>query len=101
MKSCPFRFFLMVCFAFCWLFAAEGFCASDTLPFRQPFSHYAENEDICTVLADFARAEGFGSVCSPALSGELSGRFEQVPPGEFLAGMRSAFGVRCMFRGIR
>ena len=89
----------MLCFAFCWLFAAEGFCASDKLPFRQPFSHYAENEGICAVLADFARAEGFGSVCSPGLTGELSGRFEQVPPGEFLAGMRSAFGVRWYVQG--
>lgn len=77
---------------------AEGLCAS-SIPFRQPFSHYAENEGICSVLADFARAEGYGSVCSPALTGEMSGRFEQVPPDEFLAGMRSAFGVRWFTQG--
>ena len=29
----------------------------------------------------------------------MSGRFEQVPPGEFLAGMRSAFGVRWFTQG--
>ena len=97
MKKRPFLFCLFL-FAFCRVFVAEGFCASG-LPFRQPFSHYAENEGICSVLEDFARAEGYGSVCSPALTGEMSGRFEQVPPGEFLAGMRSAFGVRWFTQG--
>ena len=97
MKKRPFLFCLFL-FAFCRVFAAEGLCAS-SIPFRQPFSHYAENEGICSVLADFARAEGYGSVCSPALTGEMSGRFEQVPPGEFLAGMRSAFGVRWFTQG--
>jgi len=97
LKKRPFLFCLFL-FAFCRVFVAEGFCASG-LPFRQPFSHYAENEGICSVLEDFARAEGYGSVCSPALTGEMSGRFEQVPPGEFLAGMRSAFGVRWFTQG--
>ncbi len=92
-------FFLFVC-AFCWLFAAEGFCASgSSFPFRQPFSHYAENEGICSVLADFARVEGYASVCSPTLVGEMSGRFDQVPAREFLEGMRSAFGVRWYTQG--
>lgn len=86
---------LCIC-AFCCLSVAEGFCASgrrSAVLFQQPFSHFAENEDICSVLAAFARAEGYGSVCTPALTGEMSGRFEQVAPQEFLAGMRSAFGV--------
>lgn len=102
MKNLPLRFYVLFICAFCWLFAAEGFCASrgpDVFPFQRPFSHYAENEDICSVLADFARAEGFGSVCSPALTGEVSGRFEQVAPREFLDGMRSAFGVRWYEQG--
>lgn len=51
------------------------------------------------MLSAFARAEGYGSVCSPALRGQMSGRFEQVPPQTFLNGMRSAFGVRWYTQG--
>lgn len=85
-----------LCWVFCSLQAAEGLCASSrsAFPFRSAFSHYADNENICTVLSAFARAEGYGSVCSPALRGQMSGRFEQVDPRTFLNGMRSAFGVR-------
>ncbi len=88
--------------AFCCLIATEGLCASgrrQMVPFQAPFSHFAENEDICSVLAAFARAEGYGSVCTSALTGEMSGRFEQVEPQDFLAGMRSAFGVRWYTQG--
>lgn len=51
------------------------------------------------MLADFARVEGYASVCSPTLVGEMSGRFDQVPAREFLEGMRSAFGVRWYTQG--
>lgn len=90
-----------LCWIFCCLLATEGFCASSRsdFPFRSAFSHYADNENICSVLSAFARAEGYGSVCSPALDGQVSGRFEQVPPRTFLDGMRSAFGVRWYTQG--
>lgn len=86
---------------FCCLMATEGLCASSrsSLPFRTAFSHYADNENICTVLSAFARAEGYGSVCSPGLSGQISGRFDQLAPRTFLDGMRSAFGVRWYTQG--
>ena len=90
-----------LCWIFCCLLATEGLCASScgAFPFRAAFSHYADNENICTVLSAFARAEGYGSVCSPALKGQMSGRFEQVDPRTFLNGMRSAFGVRWYTQG--
>lgn len=95
MKKFFFAFPLVFVCAFCWLFAAEGFCASGAaFPFSHPFSHYADNEGICSVLEDFARVEGYAAICSPALAGDISGRFDGVPPREFLDGMRSAFGVR-------
>ena len=92
-----------LCWIFCCLLATEGLCASSrsAFPFRAAFSHYADNENICTVLSAFARAEGYGSVCSPALKGQMSGRFEQVDPRTFLNGMRSAFGVRWYTQGDR
>ena len=66
-----------LCWIFCCLLVTEGLCASSrsAFPFRAAFSHYADNENICTVLSAFARAEGYGSVCSPALKGQMSGRF--------------------------
>lgn len=90
-----------LCWIFCCLLVTEGLCASSrsAFPFRAAFSHYADNENICTVLSAFARAEGYGSVCSPALKGQMSGRFEQVDPRTFLNGMRSAFGVRWYTQG--
>lgn len=100
MKKGVFCFCLFFLFAFCRVFTAEGFGASGTrFPFQQSFSHYAENEQICAVLADFARVQGYGSACSPAVFGEVSGRFEQTPPREFLEGMASAFGVRWYTQG--
>ena len=95
-------FCLLLLCALCCFTAAEGLCASDrrqTVLFQQPFSHFAENEPVCSVLAAFARAEGYGSICTPALTGEMSGRFEHITPQEFLAGMRSAFGVRWYTQG--
>ena len=95
---------LALCFFFavCCVFTAEGFGAPANrgrFPFQQPFSHYAESEDLCAVLADFARAQGYGATCSPALTGEVSGRFDQLSPRDFLEGMRSAFGVRWYTQG--
>lgn len=87
---------------FCCFFAAEGLCASSgrtASAFRTPFSLYADNESIEAVLASFARAEGYSAVCSPSLTGSVSGRFENVDPGTFLDGMRSAFGVRWYIQG--
>ena len=91
--------FLLV---FCCFLAAEGLRASSARAasaFKTPFSLYADNESIESVLSSFARAEGYSAVCSPALSGSVSGRFENVEPGTFLDGMRSAFGVRWYIQG--
>ena len=87
---------------FCCLWTTEGLCASSarvSSVFSAPFSLYADNESIGSVLASFARAEGYSAVCSPALTGSVSGRFENVDPGTFLDGMRSAFGVRWYIQG--
>ena len=94
--------FLCFFLVFCCFLTAEGLCASSeraSSVFKTPFSLYADNESIDTVLASFARAEGYSAVCSPALTGAVSGRFENVDPDTFLAGMRSAFGVRWYIQG--
>jgi len=62
--------------------------------FSRPYSHYARQEPLADALADFARAQGYRAVVADAVSGKLSGRFEQVAPANFLDSIESAFGVR-------
>jgi type III secretion protein C len=61
--------------------------------FSKPFSYYADQQDLPTVLMHFARSQGLGASISPAVSGKVSGRFSDVPPDKFLQGMHAAFGV--------
>ena len=62
-------------------------------PFSQPFTHYADQQDIAAVLSAFARSQGLGVGISQKVTGKISGRFDSVPPLTFLSAMRSAFGV--------
>jgi len=64
-----------------------------SVPFTAPFSCYADQQDLGTVLVSFARAQGYSASISPGVTGKLSGRFDNVPPSQFLAGMQSAFDV--------
>ena len=61
--------------------------------FRQPFSYYADSQELGTVLMNFARAEGYAASLSPQVKGKVSGRFQEVEPLTFLSGMQSAFDV--------
>lgn len=61
---------------------------------RTPYTHYAHQEPLVQVLADFARVEGYRAEVSGAISGSLSGRFEAISPTLFLDGLERAFGVR-------
>lgn len=61
--------------------------------FKTPFSYYTEQQDLPLALTQFARSQGYGVSISPYISGTLSGRFNNVDPNTFLAGMQSAFGV--------
>ena len=78
-------FFLALC-VYASLAGARDFTFS--------YTHYARNEPINLVLADFARAGGYRAEISGAISGILSGRFEKVPADDFLQSQESAFGVR-------
>ena len=61
--------------------------------FSQPFSRYANQDPLQAVLLDFAQTQGYRAVVVPGVEGVLSGRFDAVPPGTFLDGIRAAFGV--------
>ncbi len=61
--------------------------------FNKRFTFYAEKQELSFVLTQFARFQGYKVSISPAVIGELSGRFDDMLPSEFLQGMQSAFGV--------
>ncbi len=61
--------------------------------FHQPFSRYANQEPLQAVLLDFAQTQGYSAVVIPGVDGVISGRFDSVPPEQFLNGVRAAFGV--------
>lgn len=67
--------------------------ALGALSFKKPFSYYAEQQDISTVLVQFAKSQGFSSQISPSVEGKISGRFENTDPNEFLGSIHSAFQV--------
>lgn len=59
-----------------------------------PYSHYSANENLASVLTDFARTQHLNANISPKLTGTISGRFDNVNPNVFLQGLEAAFGVR-------
>ncbi|MBO4300540.1 MAG: type III secretion system outer membrane ring subunit SctC, partial [Desulfovibrio sp.] len=67
--------------------------------FLVPFTHVAQNEALSSVLAEFARVEGYNAVVSPALTGEINGTFDQTNPYDFLSSMGAAYQVRWFRQG--
>ncbi len=90
--------------------AAAGLAVAQPLPpesgrerasgfFPKPYSHYSDQEPVAQVLGDFARFEGYRVNVSQAVTGVMSGRFENVAPDTFLKALESAFGVRWYLAG--
>lgn len=67
--------------------------AMGALSFNKPFSYYAEQQDIGTVLVQFAKSQNYTAVISPQIEGKISGRFQNINPNDFLSSMHSAFQV--------
>ena len=61
--------------------------------FNNRFSHYSETEPLVILLETFARTQGLRAAFSPNVKGEVSGRFTDLKPEEFLAGIYAAFGI--------
>ena len=87
----PLFFRQVVLACLCLVVLSAGSASAAT--FRHPFSYYADSQELGTVLMNFARAEGYAASLSPAVKGTVSGRFQNVEPLTFLAGMQSAFDV--------
>lgn len=76
-----------------WLVLSASVLQAAPGVFATPYTHYAHQEPLHAALADFARAQGYRAEVSGAVVGNLSGRFDKVPPRQFLDSMERAFGV--------
>lgn len=80
-------------FALCVLILFLAVRAVFALDLRKPFTHYADQEELTSVLTDLARQCGKNATFTPAVKGVVSGRFDEVRSGKFLNGMKAAFGA--------
>ncbi len=80
---------LSLCMSF--MFAVKSYAVPPV--FNKTFTFYAEKQQLSFVLTQFARSQSYKVYISPLVVGELSGRFTNMDPLEFLKGMNAAFGV--------
>lgn len=57
----------------------------------------AQNREVGDVLSDLAQQHGVRSVVSENVKGRISGRFENIPPGELLSQLSRSFNLVWMF----
>lgn len=67
--------------------------AFGALVFKNPFSYYAKQQDISTVLIQFAKSQNMSAAVSSQVEGKMSGRFDAVNPKDFLNTIHSAFQI--------
>ncbi len=61
--------------------------------FNNSFSYYAKQQDLPAVLMEFAKSQNYFASFSPKVEGKLSGKFNHVPPLDFLNSIHSAFQI--------
>jgi type III secretion protein C len=57
----------------------------------------AQNREVGDVLSELAQQHGVRSVVSPNVKGRISGRFENIPPGDLLSQLSRSFNLVWMF----
>lgn len=57
----------------------------------------AQNREVGDVLSELTQQHGVRSVISPAVRGRVSGRFENIPPGDLLSQLSRSFNLVWMF----
>jgi type III secretion protein C len=57
----------------------------------------AQNREVSDVLSELAQQHGVRSVVSPNVKGRISGRFENIPPGDLLSQLSRSFNLVWMF----
>lgn len=57
----------------------------------------AQNREVSEVLSELAQQHGVRSIVSPNVKGRISGRFENIPPGDLLSQLSRSFNLVWMF----
>lgn len=66
---------------------------------KTPYSHYANKEDIKTVLTDFFATQGIGVVFSKEVTGTVSGKFEEQDPRRFFGYITDTYNLIWYYDG--
>ena len=66
---------------------------------NKTYSHYANKEDIKTVLTDFFASQGIGVIFSKEVAGTVSGRFEKQDPRKFFNNMTDTYNLIWYYDG--
>ncbi len=82
--------FLTIFFCLWFGFVSQAF----SYTFTSHYSHYSDGESLKSVLKDFSRVMNMDCVISDNVDGVVSGRFTNINPNQFLAGLKTAYGVR-------
>lgn len=61
--------------------------------FTKTYSHFSSNESITNLLSDFAKSQNYSYGISDKLTGNISGKFDNIEPSLFLQGLKSAYGL--------
>jgi type III secretion protein C len=68
---------------------------------ERPFTYVAVGQDVHELLRAFAASEGLGIVISDAVTGTISGSFQQMPPRAFMDEIATTYGlVWYLFGGV-
>lgn len=65
----------------------------------KPYSHYAQQADIKSVLTDFFASQGIGVVCSEEVTGVVSGNFTNENPRTFFTHLADAYNLIWYYDG--
>ncbi|MFM8982963.1 MAG: secretin N-terminal domain-containing protein [Spartobacteria bacterium] len=77
--------------------AAEASIASSIPWPKIKYLIVAQNREVGDVLSELAQQHGVRSVISPNVKGRVSGRFENIPPGDLLSQLSRSFNLMWMF----
>lgn len=78
---------------------AEGEAAiASTIPWPKiQYIIVAQNREVSDVLSELAQQHGVRSVVSQNVKGRISGRFENIPPGDLLSQLSRSFNLVWMY----
>ena len=95
----PFSLLAIACLFFPRGIHAEGESAiASAIPWPKiQYIIVAQNREVSDVLSELAQQHGVRSVVSQNVKGRISGRFENIPPGDLLSQLSRSFNLMWMF----